>query len=174
MITIADFIDDEPWHEDKPALSDVSIPDQIAGVHLQRIVTHGDDRGDLSVLLSSHYGDMEPIPHVYLVTAAPGSLRAWVFHRRQHDRLAYTQGDFRVGLYDLRPDSPTYGILNVIEVGAANKILLTIPPFVAHGVQNRGGGPASFVNMPTRAYDPSHPDKARLSARHPGVPACFD
>ena len=174
MISIDDFVADEPWQDDSAAFEELTVPDQIAGVRLQRIVTHGDNRGDLSVLMSSHYGEIAPIPHVYLVGAAPGSIRAWVFHKHQDDRLAYTQGQFRVALYDIRPDSPTSGGLNILEVGSANKILLTIPPFVAHGVQNRGAETASFVNMPTRAYDPSRPDKARLRADHPDMPACFD
>lgn len=174
MIKIDDFVPDAPWADDALAFQDLTVPDQIAGVRIQRIVTHGDRRGDLTVLLSSHYGAIEPIPHVYLVNAAPGSLRAWVFHRHQDDRLAFSQGSFRIALYDLRPDSPTSGRLNVLELGAENKALLTIPPLVAHGVQNRGGDTACFVNMPTRAYDPARPDKARLRADHPGMPACFD
>jgi dTDP-4-dehydrorhamnose 3,5-epimerase len=84
------------------------------------------------------------------------------------------QGSFRVVLYDLRPDSPTYGVLNVLDVGAANKLQLTIPPFVVHAVQNLGDEDAFFVNMPTRAYDPANPDKSRLPKDHPGIPYRFE
>ena len=76
-------------------------------------------------------------------------------------------------LYDLRPASPTYGKLNVLDVGESNKMTLTIPPFVVHGVQNRGMQMATFINMPTRAYDPSDPDKSRLPFDHPGIPYRF-
>lgn len=168
-----DFRADTPWQEAEPTLSEVRIADQIDGVVMRRLTTHADGRGDLTVLLSAHYVPETSTPHVYLVTAAPGSIRAWVYHERQADRLAFTNGDIRVVLFDLRPDSPTHGRLNVIDVGAANRLQLTIPAFVVHAVQNIGTGPAHFVNMPTRAYDPANPDKARLPQDHPGIPYSF-
>ena len=72
------------------------------------------------------------------------------------------------------PRVRTYGTLNVMDLGERNKVLLTIPPNVAHGVHNRGTAAATFVNMPTRAYDPSNPDKSRLPYGHPGIPYVFD
>ncbi len=174
MLSFSDFVDDAPWPENEGTLGDCSIDDQIAGVMLKRLVTREDSRGDLTVLLSSQYGDFQPYPpHVYWVTAEAKSVRAWVYHKRQSDRLAYTNGDIRVVLFDLREDSPTYGKINVIDVGERNKMLIIIPPFVVHGVQNRGDTAASFVNMPTNVYDPRRPDKSRLPADHPGVPYRF-
>ncbi len=174
MLSLDEFTDDKPWTGDEPLLEALSIPDQIEGVELARLVTHVDDRGGLTVLLSNLEREISPPPHVYQVTAAARSVRAWVYHKRQSDRLAYTNGDIRVVLYDLRPNSPTCGKLNVLDVGARNKVLLTIPPFVVHGVQNRGDADATFVNMPTRAYDPAEPDKSRIRWNHPGIPYAFD
>jgi dTDP-4-dehydrorhamnose 3,5-epimerase len=174
MLTLADFRDDEPWQPDADEFAEVRIENQILGVEMRRLASHADGRGDLTVLMSDRFGDGWRTPHAYLVTAAAKSVRAWVYHRRQSDRLAYFMGQFRVVLYDLRPDSPTHGTLNVLDLGAANKVLLTIPPFVVHGVQNLGEAPAQFINMPTRAYDPANPDKSRVSADHPGVPYRFE
>lgn len=172
-LSLDDFVDDKPWADDIALLEDITIEDQIDGVRLQRLHTRADGRGDLTVLLSDLNEKIAPAPHVYWVTAEAGSIRAWVFHKRQFDRLAYTNGDIRVVLYDLRPGSPTHGKLNILDVGAANKVALTIPPFVIHGVQNRGKHTATFINMPTRAYDPAHPDKSRLPFDHPGIPYRF-
>lgn len=172
-LTLSDFRDDTPWHEVEPTHEEIAIPDQIDGVVLRRLTTNGDDRGDLTVLLSSHYVPDAATPHVYMVTAAPGSIRAWVYHKRQSDRLAFTNGRMREVLYDLRPESPTFRKLNVIDAGTANRIQLTIPPLVVHAVQNLGDEAALFVNMPTRAYDPGNPDKSRLPKDHPGIPYSF-
>jgi dTDP-4-dehydrorhamnose 3,5-epimerase len=174
MVTLQDFKEDTPWQDDPSVLSDVAIKDQIDGVVLKRLITKTDGRGDLTVLLSGLADASIQTPHVYLVTAAARSVRAWVYHQRQSDRLAFTMGTLRVALYDLRPDSPTFGVLNVIDIGSANKVQLTIPPFVVHAVQNLGDEDAQFVNMPTRAYDPAHPDKSRLPKDHPGIPYVFD
>lgn len=173
MLTLEDFIEDQPWTENVQPFSEIAIENQIEGVKIQRLLTHADQRGDLTVLLSSLYTDQRT-EHVYLVTARAQSVRAWVYHKHQHDRLAYTNGDIRVVLFDLRKDSPSYQRLNVIDVGSANRVQITIPPFVVHGVQNRGSSDAYFINMPTRAYDPSNPDKSRLPKNHPDIPYVFD
>lgn len=174
MIRAEDFVDDAPWRADPEELSEVWIDNQIHGVELRRILRRSDRRGSLEVLLSDRHGAEFTTPHVYPVTAAARSVRAWVCHKRQSDRLAYTSGRLRVVLFDLRPDSPTHGGLNVIDVGGGNCVLLTIPPFVAHGVQNLGDEDAQFVNLPTRAYDPTLPDKSRLPRDHPGIPYRFE
>ena len=173
-VTLDDFVDDRPWLPEGVENAEVRIENQIAGVELRRLEQRADGRGNLVVLMSDRFGESYRTPHVYLVTAAARSVRAWVYHKRQSDRLAYTQGRLRVVLYDLRPDSPTHQVLNVLDVGAANKVLLTIPPFVVHAVQNLGDEDACFVNMPTRAYDPANPDKSRLPKDHPGIPYRFE
>lgn len=174
MLTLEDFVDDKPWTPDPSDNEEIRIENQISGVELRRLSTKSDGRGDLTVLLSNQRNTDLDKPHVYLVTAAAQSLRGWVYHKRQSDRLAFLSGQLRVVLYDLRPDSPTYRELNVLNLGAANKILLTIPPFVVHAVQNLGDTDAQFINMPTRAYDPANPDKSRLPVGHPGIPYQFE
>ncbi len=146
----------------------------IAGVVLTSLSRGADDRGELNELLTTRDGPIEPIVHVYQVQSAPQSVRAWFYHKRQSDRLALTQGAFRIVLYDLRPDSVSYGKLEVHHLGQARRMLLTIPPLVIHGVKNVGENSASFVNMPTSAYDPERPDKWRLPVDHPGIPYRFD
>lgn len=174
MLTLDDFTPDRPWTPEGPEYQELRIDNQIVGVDLRRLEQKADGRGNLVVLMSDRFGEGYTTPHVYMVTAAARSIRAWVYHKRQSDRLAYTLGRLRVVLYDLRPDSPTHGVVNVIDVGAANKVMLTIPPFVVHAVQNLGDEDAVFVNMPTRAYDPFDPDKARLPWNDPRIPYRFE
>ena len=174
MLGLEDFVDDKPWVPKGTEFVALRIENQIQGVELRRLTTNADGRGDLTVLMSDRLGETYRTPHVYLVTAAARSIRAWVYHKRQSDRLAFTNGRLRIVLYDLRPESPTYQALNVIEAGTENKVLLTIPPFVVHAVQNLGDNDAIFVNMPSRAYDPANPDKSRVAVDHPGIPYRFE
>ena len=172
MINIDEFIQDRAYPKavPEPARQGGEL---IAGVSTRPLRVNRDGRGSLIELLTTRDGEIEPIVHVYLVRAAPLSVRAWVIHKYQFDRLAFTTGDFRVVLFDPRPDSPTHGKLNVFDVGLRQPIMLTIPPFVAHGVQNRGDAAATFVNLPTKAWDPADPDKFRVAADHPGIPWRF-
>lgn len=173
-LKLGDFQPDKPWRPDAVPFREIRMENQIHGVVIRQLDTQTDSRGSLTVLATTAGDSGFQAPHVYLVHAAPKSIRAWVYHRVQSDCLAYTNGVFRVVLYDLRPESPTYLKLNVLEAGASNKIQLTIPPFVVHGVQNRGSEDAFFVNMPNRAYDPADPDKLRLPRNDPRIPYAFE
>jgi dTDP-4-dehydrorhamnose 3,5-epimerase len=174
-LTLEDFVADQPFRK-AGAISSrgaVTISDLIEGVALVPLTLNSDDRGGLCELLTTRDGPIEPIVHVYQVFAAPGSIRAWVYHRHQYDRLAYTMGDFEVVLYDIRPESPTLGTLNVLKLGESQPSLLHIPPFVIHGVKNVSSTWAFFINMPTRTYDPAAPDKCRIPWDDPRVPHSF-
>jgi len=172
-VTPEDFRDDVPMAP-RPAAPVAKVSDElIDGLEILPLGANKDSRGAL-VELSIFDQAAEPVVHVYQVFAEPGSVRAWVYHKRQFDRLAYTSGEFEVVLFDLRQESPTYRMLNVLQLGAKNPALLRIPPFVVHGVCNRGKETASFINMPTRRYDPANPDKSRLPKNDPRIPYSFD
>ena len=173
MLKISDFVQDRPWKViDEPSIA--PIPDLIDEVVVEPLIFRKDGRGQLVELMSQRDGAVEEVVHVYQVFAEPGSVRAWVYHERQEDRLCYTQGQFRLVLWDIRENSPTKGQINVFDVGAANPCRITIPRLVVHGLKNTGIEIASFVNCPTSWYDPNNPDKSRLPIDHPGVPYSFE
>lgn len=146
----------------------------IDGVTVTALVGNADDRGSLCELLTTRDEPIEPIVHVYQVAAVPGSIRAWVYHRHQFDRLAFTMGQFEIALYDVRPGSPTANRLNVLTLGARQPALLRIPPFVIHAVRNAGTELSFFINMPTTPYFRDRPDKFRLPYGDSRVPYTFD
>jgi dTDP-4-dehydrorhamnose 3,5-epimerase len=173
-LKLDDFESDRPWPAAGARSEAVAGDGWIEGVTFSPLIPHSDARGSLCELLTARDGTIEPIVHVYQVTALSGSIRAWVYHRRQYDRLAFASGHFRIVLYDIRPNSRTLNLLNVVILGGEQPGLLRIPPFVIHGVQNIGSTTATFVNMPTRAYDPAYPDKSRLPENDPRIPFSFD
>lgn len=167
-----DFVQDAPFAP-TPTPAATPVADLIDGVTVTPLVARTDHRGSLTELLTTRDGLIEPIVHVYEVEAKAGSIRGWVYHRHQFDRLAYTRGYFKVVLFDIRKDSPTLNKLSVLILGQERPSLLRIPPFVAHGVQNLGFEDATFINMPTRVYDPRDPDKCRLPIDDPRIPFSF-
>ena len=156
------FVKDRPVRNHVVAAPTNLIRDPIAGCVAIALVRHADSRGQLIELLTTRGEAEVDIPHVYQVFAEPGSVRGWVYHAEQTDRLAYTNGQLRVILHDIREDSPTFGRTNELMVGEDNPLLLFIPPFVAHILENIGETLATFVNLPSRAWDPTNPDKYRL------------
>ena len=176
-LSLDDFVPDRPKPSPRTAVPGhqiAPVSELIDGLTASPLTGNADERGSLFELLTTRDGPIEPIVHVYQVKAAPGSIRAWVYHRHQFDRLAFTMGQFEVVLYDCRPDSPTLNRLNVFALGAQQPTLLRIPPFVIHGVCNRGKETGYFVNMPTMPYFRDRPDKSRLPYGDARVPYVFD
>lgn len=147
------------------------IAPAIEGVTFRPAQTQADERGTLTEIFSTGWPDgLEPVPHVYQVLALPGSVRAWVVHREQDDRLSFWEGLLKIGLYDARPGSPSEGVGTIVFVGRHAPGLLTIPRGVYHGIRNVGHEAARFLNLPTTPYDYLDPDKYRLPADAPAIP----
>lgn len=123
-----------------------------------------DERGTLTEMYNPSWGlHADPLVYVYKVTVRPGVIKGWVEHHKQWDRLFFSWGVFKIVLFDNRPKSPTYKLVNEIFLGESKPGLVIFPPFIYHAVQNIGEHEATFINMPTRAYDHADPDKYRLS-----------
>lgn len=145
----------------------------IKDVVVRPTATHVDERGELSEMLSKSWGvHPAPIEHVYMVLVRPGRMKGWVYHKVQSDRIFSVMGAIKYVLWDTRPDSPTYGMINEIFLSERNRGLLVIPPLVVHAVQNVGDVDAYFVNMPTVPYLHDQPDKYRVPPEE--VPYNFD
>lgn len=169
-LRLEDFTQDASLPEAKSASPEIHTTDMIDGVSVTPLAFNSDSRGSLCELLTTRDGAIEPIVHVYQVTAEPGSVRAWVYHRFQWDRLALVNGRIKVVLYDIRPNSSTYGMLNVMILGRDHPSLLRIPPLVIHAVQNIGQEATTFVNLPTKAWLSNACDKYRLPSGDPRIP----
>jgi dTDP-4-dehydrorhamnose 3,5-epimerase len=147
----------------------------LAGVLTRRLRTQADERGEVTELLSAAWPESAdgPPPHVYLATLEPGIVKGWIVHQLQSDRTVTISGRIRWVLYDGRPDSPTRGRLQIVTVTERNRMLLVVPSGVWHAAENVGDATASFLNMPTRAYDHAHPDKFRLPLDTAEIPFRF-
>ncbi len=147
----------------------------IHGVVIRRIATQEDERGEVCEILNPAWGvHPAPIVYVYQTTLRPGRIKGWVVHREQDDRLFVSMGRLRIGLFDNRPESTTYRMLNVFTVTERSRALVIIPRNVFHGVQNVGETEAVFINMPTRPYNHANPDKYRLPLKNDLIPFDFN
>jgi len=173
-LSLSDFILDKPFEVSKKPQGLSSQDCIISGVKLLPLQSASDHRGILTELITKRDAIIEEIVHVYQVLAKAGSRRAWIYHLQHSDRLAFTNGVFRIVLYDLRTKSPTYGVINIMVAGIQQPLYLEIPPCVVHGVHNMGNVDASYINMPTKFWDPLKPDKFRLHEKDPRVPFNFD
>ena len=115
-------------------------------------------------------GSIQQTIHVALRGRA---ISAWHQHRLRWDYLFVVGGHLRVVLFDPRDDSPTKGQVDVFHLSPARPMLLAVPPFIWHGVQNLSMDVSSFVNMFDRPYDYDNPDEWRLPSDTATIPYQF-
>lgn len=150
------------------------VQEPLDGVRIRAATTHLDERGSVCEVYSPDWDSTgDPVVWLYQTTIRPGQIKGWVLHLEQDDRLFFSSGDVKVVLYDARPDSPTFGRINVHTFGEAHRALLRIPAGVYHALQNVGERDALFLNLPTQPYDHEDPDKYRLPLDTPEIPYRF-
>lgn len=150
------------------------VQELIDGVRIRAATTQLDERGSVCEIYDPAWDfTEEPLVFVYQTTIRSGQTKGWVLHLEQDDRLFFSSGDVKVVLYDARPESLTFGRLNVRTFGETNRALLRIPAGVYHALQNVGERDALFVNLPTQPYRHEDPDKYRLPLDTPEIPYRF-
>jgi dTDP-4-dehydrorhamnose 3,5-epimerase len=147
----------------------------IDGVQIQYATTQTDDRGTLCEILDpTRCIHPAPLVYVYQFTIRPGKVKGWHVHRLHDDRIFISKGTIRVVLYDTRPESPTYQMVNEIYRSEHHRSLMVIPAHVFHAHQNMGTEDALLVSMPTRAYNHADPDVYRLPVNNDFIPYRFE
>ena len=147
----------------------------IHGVVIRPATTHTDARGSLCEILNPAWGlHPAPIAFVYQFTIRPGMAKGWHLHKLHDDRLFLSLGHVKAVLYDTRPESPTYGMINEIVRSEHHRTVMIVPAFVFHAHQNVGTTDALIINMPTCAYDHEDPDVYRLPLDTELIPYKFD
>ena len=141
----------------------------IEGVMLKELVTHSDSRGFFREVIRENDNQFFDVSfgqwsHSFIFD---GVIKAWHFHHIQTDYFYVCSGVLRVGLYDLREDSPTYKMKMDFLMGDYQQAsCLKIPPGIAHGVK-AVQGPVNLLYMMSHIYNPS--DEIRIPYNDPSI-----
>ena len=126
----------------------------IDGVIWRPLRRYHDARGWLCELF--RHDELTPDVHpvmAYISETEPGIARGPHEHVDQTDCFCFLgPSNFKVYLWDRRPQSPTCGRYQTEVVGADRPMLLVVPPGVVHAYQNVGGEPGLVFNCPNRLY----------------------
>lgn len=107
----------------------------IADVVTIDLRVFGDDRGRFSEMFRAEWfpqRSWQPV-QVNRSHSVANTLRGLHYHHKQADYWHCLAGTLRIGLYDLRPSSPTLGAAQTIDVSGDDFTGVFIPPGVAHG-----------------------------------------
>ncbi len=141
----------------------------IEGVGVRSLRRIHDDRGWLMEILRSDWPEFEKFGQVYITTCEPGVVKAWHFHKLQHDMFVPVRGNALVGLYDARDGSPTRGVLQEVEVWEKEPKMVKIPPGVYHGFTPLDESEIWVVNTPTNLFNYKQPDEYRMPWDDPEI-----
>jgi dTDP-4-dehydrorhamnose 3,5-epimerase len=89
----------------------------------------------------------------YVSVTEPGVTRGPHEHREQADFFCFLgPSNFKVYLWDWRPQSPTYRAFQTDVVGQDKPTALIVPAGVVHAYRNVGDGPGVVFNCPNQLY----------------------
>lgn len=113
-----------------------------------------DERGWLAELYRSDELDASVMPVMgYISMTQPGVARGPHEHKDQTDYFSLIgPSNFKVYLWDARPDSPSYGVKQVVFGGIDSPLAMVVPPGVVHAYRNVGIENGIVFNGPNRLY----------------------
>ncbi|NQU26381.1 MAG: dTDP-4-dehydrorhamnose 3,5-epimerase family protein [Candidatus Nealsonbacteria bacterium] len=139
---------------DGPCLPTAFQEGPIEGVVCRQLTSYEDGRGWLVELYRED--ELEPGDNpmmAYVSQTLPGVTRGPHEHREQSDYFALIgPGDFKLYLWDNRPDSPTCGHKQTLVAGESNLQAVQIPPGVVHAYKCISDAPGVVLNFPNRLY----------------------
>jgi dTDP-4-dehydrorhamnose 3,5-epimerase len=146
----------------------VTIADRdvtIVGVEIKRLVTHADERGFFREIIRETDDLFDRFGQWSHSLMYPGTAKAWHLHQIQTDWW-YCIGALKVGLHDLRSDSPTYRQTQQLLMGGDHgAYCLKIPPGVAHGA--RALELTHLLYVTSHVYNPA--DEGRIPHDDAGI-----
>jgi dTDP-4-dehydrorhamnose 3,5-epimerase len=126
----------------------------IQGIVVKDLRKHLDERGWLCELFRHDElsADLRP-SMAYASQTLPGIKRGPHAHHDQTDIFFFLgPGNFKLVLWDDRPDSGTYRTRQTVYGGHDSPRLVLVPPGVVHGYKSLGPGPGLVFNAPNRLY----------------------
>ena len=121
------------------------------GVRVEPVVLHQDSRGSVFEPLES--ARLPSQRNLHVVMTEPGCVRGNHYHTRGTE-VVTVQGPARVRIRDGQR-------VQDIEIPEGVVTRFTIPPGIAHAIQNLGTRPMLLVASSDLVYDPQAPDVVR-------------
>lgn len=135
----------------------------ISGVQVKQLNIYNDDRGFFAEVLREGDGIFKEIKQTSYTETYPSVIKAFHWHKKQWDFWFVAAGMAQVVLHDLREKSSTKGETQVIYAGEDNRVVIAIPPGVAHGYRVLGNKKVGLFYHTTEPYNPQNPDEERIS-----------
>ena len=158
--------------QQKPAPMSEFQAGEIKDVIVRELRRFDDRRGWLSELFRQDELPAEFVPTMAYVSATkPGVTRGPHEHVDQADLFCFLgPSNFKLRMWDNRPDSETYRNVMTLVVGADDPKAVVVPKGVVHAYQNVGSVDGIVINCPNRLYMGEHRREPIDEIRHEDDP----
>jgi dTDP-4-dehydrorhamnose 3,5-epimerase len=112
--------------------------------------------------------------HVVYMSLMAGGISSWHCHRRQQDVIVPACGQLRLGLYDDRRESPTYGCFELLHLSVFRPMAVRVPPLVWHAIKNPTVEAAAYIVVNDEPYNYEDPDDWTLPPGSDAIPHGLD
>jgi dTDP-4-dehydrorhamnose 3,5-epimerase len=140
---------------------------QVSVVPLKKVVN---ERGHLLEIQRADDPHFPGFGQAYVTMTFPSVVKAWYRHHKQIDQIALASGSLLLVLFDDRPESPTSGLVQQIQINEQAPLLVQIPTGVWHGFQAIGNDPACLLHLNSAPIDLENKDEDRLPHDDTGIP----
>lgn len=106
---------------------------KIRGVDLKGLIQNQDNRGSLTEIFRQTWAHGENFVQWNYVKNCKNVLRGVHVHADHSDYLICIEGEMLLGLHDIRPNSVSFGVSQVLKLSSKNLHACFIPNGVAHG-----------------------------------------
>jgi len=140
----------------------------IDGILFKDLTTHSDERGFFREIIRNNDNFFaEGFGQWSHSLMFDGVIKAWHLHHIQTDWWYILSGVLRVGLYDMRSDSPTFRKTMDFLIGDYHPArVLKIPPGIAHGCKTVQGT-VNLLYVTSHVYNPE--DEIRIAYDDPEI-----
>ncbi|OGS24479.1 MAG: dTDP-4-dehydrorhamnose 3,5-epimerase [Elusimicrobia bacterium RIFOXYB2_FULL_50_12] len=128
---------------------------------LEQIV---DERGKVMHMLRSDSPLFINFGEIYFSLINPGAVKAWKRHLKMTQHFAVPIGKIKLVFFDQRPNSPTSGAIDIMEIGGDNYCLVKVPPMIWYGFSGIASIPSLIANCTDMAHDPAETERADINA----------
>lgn len=151
-----------------------NLEPQIDGVIYQPLIIYEDHRGWLAEIFRQDEVAPEHLPVMaYISVTQPQVGRGPHAHQHQTDLFCFPgPGEFKVVLWDQRPESHSFGRRQEFYLGESCPGILIVPPGVVHGYLNISDRPGVVFNGANRLYKGAGRLELADEIRYEDDPSC--
>ena len=157
----------------KPApIPETFQPGEIQDVVVRDLPKFNDRRGWLCELFRHDEVASDFLPAMaYISSTNAGVARGPHEHVDQADLFCFIgPSNFKLRMWDNRPNSPTFRKVMTLAVGADNPKAVIVPKGAVHAYQNVGDCDGLVINCPNRLYKGNHREATVDEIRHEDDP----